>query len=311
MKFISFDDQKEPRRLGVLLQGEGSQALVADVDDLIAGYALPVSQQALFSARGIPVAQAGVSRWLQLGAAARRDFNNLVRERLASRPVVSVVEVALRAPVARPGKIVALGRNYADHAKETGLAPFEKPRIVSKLPSSVTDPGARVVKPSPVMKLDFEAELAVVIGDFAGKVDEVNALDCVAGYTALNDLSAREFQFDVSPAQTTFAKSMDGFCPLGPCVVTPDEIADPQALRVQSWVNGTLMQDAGTADMLFPVRTIIAYVTQFMTLEPGDVIATGTPAGIGAFRKPPQWLMAGDHVRVEVSGIGALDTYIG
>jgi 2-keto-4-pentenoate hydratase/2-oxohepta-3-ene-1,7-dioic acid hydratase in catechol pathway len=104
---------------------------------------------------------------------------------------------------------------------------------------------------------------------------------------------------------------MDGFCPLGPCVVTPDEMADPQALRVQSWVNGTLMQDASTADMLFPVRTIIAYVTQFMTLEPGDVIATGTPAGIGAFRKPPQWLMAGDHVRVEVSGIGALDTYIG
>ncbi|MCD0504497.1 fumarylacetoacetate hydrolase family protein, partial [Bordetella petrii] len=215
--------------------------------------------------------------------------------------------VDLLAPVPRPGKIVAVGRNYADHAKETGVDPFEQPRIVSKLPSSVCAPGCAVPRPAGVAKLDFEAELAVVIGRPARNVEQAGALDCVAGYTVLDDLSAREFQFDVSPAQTTFAKSMDGFAPMGPWLVTADEIADPQALTVRSWVNDELMQDASTADMLFPVAGLIAYVSRFMTLEPGDVLATGTPAGIGAFRDPPRYLQPGDRLRMEVSRVGVLE----
>jgi 2-keto-4-pentenoate hydratase/2-oxohepta-3-ene-1,7-dioic acid hydratase in catechol pathway len=156
------------------------------------------------------------------------------------------------------------------------------------------------------VKLDLEAELAVIIGSFASKVSREAALDVVAGYTALNDISAREFQFDVSPPQTTFAKSMDGFCPMGPCLVTRDEIADPQRLDIRSFINDNPMQHGNTADMLFPVGLLIEYLSRFMTLEPGDVIATGTPAGIGAFRDPPLWLKPGDRVRIEVEGVGVL-----
>jgi 2-keto-4-pentenoate hydratase/2-oxohepta-3-ene-1,7-dioic acid hydratase in catechol pathway len=162
-----------------------------------------------------------------------------------------------------------------------------------------------------VAKLDFEVELAVVVGEFAAHVRRADALGVVAGYTVLNDLSAREFQFDVSPPQTTFAKSMDGFCPMGPWLVTRDEIPDPQSLEVACFVNGERMQHGRTADMIFPVDRLIEYVTQFMTLEPGDVIATGTPAGVGAFRKPPVWLQPGDRVRLEVSRVGTLEHGIG
>ena len=219
-------------------------------------------------------------------------------------------EVDLRAPVPRPGKIVGVGRNYADHAKETGVAPFEKPRIIFKASSSVVGPRAPVPRPPLVTKLDFEAELAVVIGRSAKQISADTALDYVAGYTVLDDVSAREFQFDVAPPQTTFAKSMDGFCPMGPWLVTADEIVDPQTLEVRCWVNEVLMQSGQTADMLFPVATLIAYLSQFMTLEPGDVIATGTPAGSGAFRTPPQWLQPGDRVRMAVSQVGVLEHVI-
>jgi 2-keto-4-pentenoate hydratase/2-oxohepta-3-ene-1,7-dioic acid hydratase in catechol pathway len=151
----------------------------------------------------------------------------------------------------------------------------------------------------------------VVIGEFVANAPRAHALEAVAGYTVLNDLSAREFQFDVAPPQTTFAKSMDGFCPMGPWLVTRDEVPDPQALELTCFVNGERMQYGRTADMMFPVDRLIEYVTQFMTLEPGDVIATGTPAGVGAFRKPPVWLQPGDRVRMEISRIGVLEHRIG
>ena len=150
-----------------------------------------------------------------------------------------------------------------------------------------------------------------MIGSVASNVPRAQALDMVAGYTVLNDLSAREFQFDVSPPQTTFAKSMDGFCPMGPWLVTADEIADPQALEISSYLNDAPMQQGNTADMLFPVDCIIEYLSQFMTLEPGDVIATGTPAGSGAFRDPAIRLKPGDRVRIEISQIGILEHGIG
>jgi len=157
-----------------------------------------------------------------------------------------------------------------------------------------------------VTKLDFESELAVVIGSYARDLNESDALSAVAGYTVLNDVSAREFQFDVSPAQTTFAKSMDSFCPMGPWLVTRDEVPDPQALEVSCWLNGERMQHGHTADMLFSVKALVAYVSQFMTLEPGDILTTGTPAGIGAFRQPPVYLQPGDQLRLEVTGVGSM-----
>jgi 2-keto-4-pentenoate hydratase/2-oxohepta-3-ene-1,7-dioic acid hydratase in catechol pathway len=162
-----------------------------------------------------------------------------------------------------------------------------------------------------VAKLDYEIELGVVIGTRAKLVTRAEALSVVAGYTILNDVSAREFQFDVAPAQSTFAKSMDEFCPMGPCIVTADEIADPQALSLQLLVNDELLQDGNTHDMIFDVAQLIEYISRFMTLEPGDVIATGTPAGVGAFRTPPRWLQPGDRLRLEIAQIGVLEHSIG
>jgi len=250
----------------------------------------------------------GMLRLLESGPEALRALAERVRQPGSTEPrLVPLAAVELLAPIPNPRKIVAIGRNYADHAAETGVAAFEKPRIIAKLPNSVVGPGAQVAIPAGVEKLDFEGELGVGIGRPAHKVRADEALAHVAGYTVLNDLSAREFQFDVSPPQTTFAKSMDGFCPMGPWLVTADEVADPQALELRCAVNGQEMQHASTAQMIFPVARLIEYITGFVTLLPGDVIATGTPSGVGAFRKPPVWLKPGDRLRLEVSGIGVLE----
>jgi 2-keto-4-pentenoate hydratase/2-oxohepta-3-ene-1,7-dioic acid hydratase in catechol pathway len=294
------------RRAGVLVDSQ-----VLDIDDDIAALAVPAEVQKSLQAHGLQPAERGWMRWLQAGPQARATFRPAMASRLSGATRHDLASVQLHAPLARPGKIVAIGRNYADHAKETGVQPFEKPRIISKLPSSVCDPGATVPVPADVKKMDFEAELAVIIGSHAHAVSQADALQHVAAYCCLNDLSAREFQFDVSPAQTTFAKSMDGFCPLGPFLLDAAEVPDPQNLWVRSWVNDQPMQEANTHDMLFPVAQLIHYISQYMTLEPGDVLATGTPAGIGAFRTPPVWLKRGDTVRVEVSGMGSLVTHIG
>ncbi len=299
MKLVSFragsGAAHAAAHVGVVVDGQ-----VVDVEDQVAR--LPVSAEvaARLAAHGLAPAPGGMLRLLQAGPEAWRQLD-------VTGAAVALADVQLLAPVPRPGKIVAIGRNYADHAKETGVQPFERPRIISKLPSSVCAPGSRVVRPEGVAKLDFEVELAVVIGRFAQRVPMAQALEHVAGYTVLDDVSAREFQFDLGPAQTTFAKSMDMFCPMGPWLVTRDEIADPQALELTCHVNGQPMQHGHTADMLFPVARLIEYISTYMALEPGDVIATGTPAGIGAFRSPPVWLQPGDRIRMEVSGIGVLE----
>ena len=309
MKLVSYSTDKATGvKTGVVLD-DG----ILDVTDWVAAQAVTAQTQEHCSNSGHPAASHGMLRLLQGGPEALRALDSHVStcKRQASVRYDDLQSVHLYAPVPRPGKIVAVGRNYADHAKETGLAPFEKPRIIAKLASSLASPGAIVRRPADVAKMDFEAELAVVIGGYGYCVPESRALELVAGYSVLDDLSAREFQFDVSPPQTTFAKSMDGFCPMGPWLVTSDEVGDPQSLMVSSWVNGVLKQHASTADMLFPVATLIAYLSRFMTLEPGDVLATGTPAGIGAFRTPPEYLQPGDHVRLEVSRVGVLEHSIG
>lgn len=302
MKLASFLDGARIRTGAV----DGDR--VIDLSDAIAALALPPERVAMLARRGVETPAGGMLRLLHAGPQAMRELAAHAVSRNGNGAPLN--GLTLLAPVPRPGKIVAVGRNYADHAKETGVDPFEKPRIISKLPSSVVGHGAQVRRPAAVTKMDFEAELAVVIGDYACGVPRDRALACVAGYTVLNDLSAREFQFDVSPPQTTFAKSMDAFCPMGPWLVTADEIPDPQALELSCHVNGERMQHGRTADMIFPVDRLIEYVSQYMTLEPGDIIATGTPAGVGAFRKPPVWLKPGDRVRVEVSGVGVLENTV-
>jgi 2-keto-4-pentenoate hydratase/2-oxohepta-3-ene-1,7-dioic acid hydratase in catechol pathway len=306
MKLASFRGERIEIGTGAVV-GER----VIDLSDLVAAIDVPADRAEALARRGLAVPAGGMLRLLYAGPRALSALAGRV-DALSIGPARSrpLAEVQLLAPIPRPGKIVAVGRNYADHAKETGVEAFEKPRIIAKLPSSVTGPGALVRRPAAVTKLDFEAELAVVIGEFASNVPLERALDVVAGYTALNDVSAREFQFDVSPPQTTFAKSMDGFCPMGPWLVTRDEIPDPQALDVACRVNGKAMQRGNTADMIFPVARLIEYITQYMSLEPGDVIATGTPAGVGAFRKPPVWLQPGDCVRIEISYIGVLENAV-
>jgi 2-keto-4-pentenoate hydratase/2-oxohepta-3-ene-1,7-dioic acid hydratase in catechol pathway len=290
----------------------GLSGRVLDLTDWIRS--LPITPEASRrnAETGIEAPSGGIMRWLQSGPVALGTAQELIAAAgLGQAPHFDELkDIELYAPVPRPGKIIGVGRNYADHAKETGVDPFEKPRIIFKVPSSVAAPGKPIPRPPGVTKLDFEVELAVVIGSYAKNVSKEDALKCVAGYTILNDASAREFQFDISPAQTTFAKSMDCFAPMGPWLVTADEIPNPQNLEVFCWLNGEQMQHGHTRDMLFPVATLIAYLSQFMTLEPGDVIATGTPAGIGAFRKPPLYLKPGDQLRFEVSQIGQLEHMI-
>lgn len=207
-------------------------------------------------------------------------------------------------PAVTPGKIICIGRNYYDHAVEGGSEPPASPLIFTKLPNALTAHEAPVTLHAISQQIDFEAELAVVIGRQARRVSEAEALDYVYGYSCLNDISARDLQF--SDGQWIRGKSLDGFAPLGPWIVTRDEIADPQALAIEGRLNGQVMQRSNTGQMIFPVAYLIHYISQGITLEPGDVIATGTPEGVGVFRNPPVLLQPGDQFEVELEGIGVL-----
>ncbi|MBV1798107.1 fumarylacetoacetate hydrolase family protein [Siccirubricoccus sp. G192] len=235
-------------------------------------------------------------------AFAARPENAALRRPLAS--------VRLLAPL-RPGKILGVGRNYGEHAKEVGGPKPTAPRIFLKPASSVCGPGSTVRIPATVTKPDWEVELAVVIGKPAWQVAEGTALDHVAGYAVLNDISAREFQFDQPLPMTSFAKSMDGFCPLGPFLVTADEVGEPWRLDLRCWLNGELVQQGNTQDLIFSVAALISHLSRYLELQPGDVIATGTPAGCGHFRDPPRYLQSGDQLRLEVERVGVLEHSIG
>jgi 2-keto-4-pentenoate hydratase/2-oxohepta-3-ene-1,7-dioic acid hydratase in catechol pathway len=211
----------------------------------------------------------------------------------------------LLAPVPRPGKVVAIGRNYREHVDEEGADRPTAPLIFAKWPSAVIGHGGEIRwDPELATQVDYEAELAVVIGRPARRVAESEALDYVLGYTCLNDVSARDIQF--GDGQWVRGKSHDTFCPMGPVLVTSDEIPDPQRLAISCRVGGTILQEATTAQMYFGVAAIVSYCSQSFRLEPGDVIATGTPGGVGIFRNPPVLLGDGDEVSVEIEGIGRL-----
>lgn len=211
----------------------------------------------------------------------------------------------LLAPLAAPGKVLCCGVNYRSHQEENpdAVLPSE-PFFFSKLPSAVIGPDEPILIPTPDSQVDWEVELAFVVGKTARRVRPENALDHVFGYTVLHDVSARDVQFKDN--QITLGKGFDSFCPIGPCLALKDEIPDPQALRLRTELNGETVQDGTTADQLFPVADLIAFLTRHITLHPGDVVSTGTPAGVGAFRKPPRYLSPGDAVVVEVEKIGRL-----
>jgi 2-keto-4-pentenoate hydratase/2-oxohepta-3-ene-1,7-dioic acid hydratase in catechol pathway len=211
--------------------------------------------------------------------------------------------------VIAPGKIVCVGLNYVDHAREVALELPERPLLFAKWPNAVIGDGEAIVIPAGVEQVDYEAELAAVIGARVKGVSAENALEAVAGYTCLNDVSARVLQF--ADGQWTRAKSLDTFCPIGPRVVPPDEVGDPQSLRVSCRLNGETVQDASTADMIFTVAELIAFVSAEITLEPGDVIATGTPPGVAFGRPDGRYLRCGDSVEVEIERIGVLRNPVG
>lgn len=210
--------------------------------------------------------------------------------------------VELLAPL-RPGKILGVGRNYAEHAKEVGGPAQAAPRIFLKPSSAVAGPGCTVRIPKAVTKPDYEAELGVVIGARVKGVSRENALEAVRGYVCANDVSARDFQF--SDGQWTRGKSVDTFCPVGP-LVPASEVPDPHALRIRAIVSGEVLQDSTTANLIFGIDEIIAHVTKTITLVPGDLILTGTPAGVGVFRDPQRLLRPGDEVTIEIDGLGSL-----
>jgi 2-keto-4-pentenoate hydratase/2-oxohepta-3-ene-1,7-dioic acid hydratase in catechol pathway len=210
----------------------------------------------------------------------------------------------LASPIPRPPKIICIGLNYRDHAEETKMAIPEVPTVFAKFPTSVTGHGHPIILPKASSKPDYEAEFAVVIGKGGRHIREADWRDHVFGYTILNDVSARDFQ--MATTQWMIGKTFDTFAPIGPAVVTADEIEDPHNLRISLTLNGETMQDSNTRNLIFQVPFLIAHLSSVFTLEPGDIIATGTPAGVGFARKPPRWLKPGDEVRVRVEGIGEL-----
>ncbi|MEM6561787.1 MAG: fumarylacetoacetate hydrolase family protein [Planctomycetota bacterium] len=253
----------------------------------------------------------GIAQDTQL-TAARVIVGDLFGDYSITDDVLPVEQ--LLAPIV-PTDILCIGLNYRAHAEETGSAVPENPMLFIKASNALNDPGAVIPMPTRTRThmVDYEAELAVVIGKDCKDVSAADALDYVFGYTAANDVSARDWQKDKKLGGGQFArgKSFDGFCPLGPCIATRDEIADPNDLAIRCTLNGAVMQESNTSDMIFDVRTLIESLSSTMTLRQGSVLLTGTPPGVGMAREPQVWLKAGDEVVVEVEGVGKLVNSVG
>jgi 2-keto-4-pentenoate hydratase/2-oxohepta-3-ene-1,7-dioic acid hydratase in catechol pathway len=226
------------------------------------------------------------------------------------RDAVSVPlnEATLLAPIAFPPKIICLGLNYFDHAAETGARIPDEPVIFMKPHTAVTGPNMKIIKPKFVKELDYEGELCIVMGKTTKNVSEAEAKNHVFGYTVFNDVSARDFQF--KDGQWTRGKSFDTFAPAGPCITTENQLRNTGNLQVRTWVNGDLRQNGSTRNMVFNVSQIVHQLSRVMTLEPCDLIATGTPAGVGFKMSPPMYLRDGDVVRIEIEGIGVLENTV-
>jgi acylpyruvate hydrolase len=224
------------------------------------------------------------------------------RERHLAYPAASV---KLLAPVPSPRKLILVGLNYRDHAEETGNKIPEVPTLFSKYPNTVIAPGDPIKIPRVSSKIDYEGEYAFVIGKGGRDIPKNKALDHVVGYTVVNDVSCRDYQ--MRTGQWMIGKTFDTFCPMGPYLVLKDEVPDPHNLELSTYLNGERVQHSNTKNLIFNTNDLIAYISECFTLEPGDVVSTGTPGGVGAARKPQLWMKAGDVVRVEISGLGVLE----
>ncbi|MCP3920578.1 MAG: fumarylacetoacetate hydrolase family protein [bacterium] len=251
--------------------------------------------------------------WFDLGGKCLTSATELVAaveadpaRRETLRAAGAIVDSApLLAPIGRPGKVLCIGLNYRDHAEESNMAIPEEPLVFSKFSNCVVGPGNDVVLPPGSNEVDYEAEFGIVIGRTATRVAESNALDHVLGYVCVNDVSARDFQF--KDGQWQRGKSCDTFCPMGPFIATKDEIPAPETLPIRFRLNGETLQDSNTDQLIFNVAQLVSYVSGFVTLEPGDLISSGTPPGVGFARKPPVYIKAGDKMEVEIEGLGVLE----
>jgi 2-keto-4-pentenoate hydratase/2-oxohepta-3-ene-1,7-dioic acid hydratase in catechol pathway len=239
------------------------------------------------------------------GGEAARALAETAISNAPQNAVIPISNVVLRAPIPRPGKIIAVGLNYRDHSVEAGAKNLPKtPILFAKFTTSIAGPGDPIVIPPGDPQVDYEAELAVVIGTKGKAIASANAFEYVAGYMPLNDVTARAWQF--ADKQWVRGKSPDTFCPIGPWLTTRDEVPDPHALAICARVNGATVQNSNTSKMIFRVPELIEFISAGITLEPGDMIATGTPEGVGVFRNPPVFLKAGDIVEVEIEQLGVL-----
>jgi 2-keto-4-pentenoate hydratase/2-oxohepta-3-ene-1,7-dioic acid hydratase in catechol pathway len=296
MKIIVFGSKQSPR-LGVV-----TQKGVLDVADAAAtltarGAGLPTD---------LPTEPQGFYRRGLDGLQALRDLVDRSEDTGALESCfLQEAELELRACVPEPGKIICIGLNYLRHAMESGMEPPKTPVLFSKFNNSLADPGEGVPLPGVAQQYDYEAELVAVIGKRAKNVPESQALDYVLGYCNGNDVSARELQ--MLSGQWLLGKTLDKFMPLGPYLVTADEAGDPHDMRVRCWLNGELRQDSSTSDLIFSVAQIVSYLSQFMTLQSGDIISTGTPEGVILGMKEKVWMKPGDEVVVEVGNLGRLE----
>ena len=287
MRLVTFV-QNGGTRLGVVVDGEQ----VVDV---------AAAEQAI---HGRPAPQDMIRDLIAGGPEAWARLEGALRQGLLAAFCRPLASVELTAPL-QPSKICAIGLNYLDHVLEGGRKPPERPLLFAKLPSSVIGPGDAICwEPALSDKIDFEAELAVVIGRPTRRVAAADAYDYVFGYTCANDVTARDLQD--TDGQWTRAKSLDTFCPLGPWIVTRDEVPDPHNLPIRCAVNGEVVQNSRTDQLIFRIPALIEFLSRAFTLLPGDVILTGTPPGVGHYRKPPRYLRDGDVVTVTIDGIGAL-----
>ena len=295
MKFYTFED---PKQLGLEFRGR------------LIDWAAAAAELCPAKRADVPAGMLAMLRSWDAGLAAANDL--LVRlatlgAATDAKPWSHALDrITLLAPVPRPGKILCSGINYRSHLHENpGARLPTEPFFFAKMPSAVIGPGAPIMLPTQSRQVDYEVEFAVVIGRTMKHTPNDEVMRCIAGYTILHDVSARDVQFKDN--QITLGKNFDTFCPMGPCLVTCDEIPDPSGLGLRSYVNGEIMQNGSNADWVFPLTKLLGFLSQVMTLEPGDVVSTGTPAGVGLFRPTPLFLGPGDVVRLEIDGIGALE----
>ena len=297
MRYLLFEAEgKDGRRVGAQTKQGGD---ILDLTEATAGTAVPfgASMRRALTAM-LDGSDASLAPAAEAAQAALED---------ASRFTVPEASVRLLAPIYDPEKVICVGMNYVDHCTEQGFPIPAMPLLFNKWPSAIIAPGEDIVHLKESSKMDFEVEMVIVVGKGGRRIRKEDAMAHVAGYTVAHDVSARDLQLELPGSQWMLGKCFDTSCPLGPAIVTPDELADPHNLAISCTLNGETVQSSSTAQLIFKTDDIIEYASRFFTLTPGDVILTGTPPGVGCFRKPePLWLKAGDVVTCTVEGIGSI-----